>query len=238
MKVLRPIVAVAFLAFTTPAWASSPMGVFARVDKVVFEPSEAEATKVQIHGAFALHKGPPSRGFDYSEPMTGYMYLTCPLGMESECRLQWQDIKGYIGKQQCAGFGQQLRSFGTVRAHNAAPVQPDTYDLGMGVSGASSAGGMCPRLLAFDKPVSDAGGDGNAPPPPATASPAGTTTAPAQPSTPAPGPSAPATPATPAGSSGGCAATPSSPVSSSALALVFGLAGLAAVSRRRTRRMD
>ncbi len=236
MKLLRmgPLVVAAIMAVGAPARASSPMGVYARVDQVIFEPTEAGATRAQVHGAFALHKGPPSTGFDYAEPVAGYMYFTCPPGQEAECRQQWQDIKGYIGKQLCAGFGQQLRPFGTVRPAGTPPSQPDSYDLGMGVSGAVSAGGMCPRLLAFQPPPTDGGvgSDGSVAPPPPPG-PTGSAPPPPAPTatTPAPGPSAPAA----GGGSGGCSATESRPVFPG-LVLAAGLLGLGAVARRRSRR--
>ncbi len=166
-----PFALVAVMTISSTARASSPMGVYARVDSVEFEPSEPAAVRFKIFGVFALHKGPPSTGFDYSEPVSGHMYFACQPGQELECRQQWQELKGFIGKPLCAGFGQQLQPFGTVR--RGPPTPPDPYDLGMGVVPAAQAGGICPRLLAFQRPPPDAGADGAAPPPPAPPGPPG-----------------------------------------------------------------
>ena len=61
--------ACAVTTWTANARASVPMGVFARVDAVVYEPNKAAATQVQIHGVFAMHQG--GTGFAYSAPSAG-----------------------------------------------------------------------------------------------------------------------------------------------------------------------
>src|SRR5262245_24049298 len=129
------------------AQASSPMGVYARVDTVAYEPTKAEAVRAVVHGVFALHSG--AAGFNYTAPQAGYMYFQCPAGNEAECRLQWQDLENAIGQNYCAGFGQQDQSFGTVRAEGTVPTSPDTYVLGMGVEPGVYVGGTCPLLLAY-----------------------------------------------------------------------------------------
>jgi MYXO-CTERM domain-containing protein len=160
MKLLlvRAAAVAAALVWTAAASASSPMGVFARVDKVEYEPSKQTATKVVIHGVFALQAG--SGMFDYSGPYAGYMYFACPSGSEADCREQWSEIEANVGKSLCVGWGQELVAPGTVRSAGAPLASPDTYDLGMGVAYASYANGWCPKLLAYgtDKPPTDGGG--------------------------------------------------------------------------------
>ncbi len=67
-------VAVAVLGWSSLARASAPMSVFARVDTVTYEPDKANATRVQIHGVFALHTG-AAVGFQYGDATPGYMYF-------------------------------------------------------------------------------------------------------------------------------------------------------------------
>ncbi len=144
------LTAVAVVASAAPAFASSPLGIYARVNSVVYEPAKANATRIQIHGVFALHKG--GSGFNYSDPQAGYMYFTCPSGKEIDCRDQWDDIEARIGTSSCAGFGQEYAAFGTVRVKGVTPQNPDTFELGMGVVSGNSAGGTCQKLFAYQAP--------------------------------------------------------------------------------------
>src|SRR5262245_43159473 len=73
-KVLCGVLLVAAAA-ATRAGASFPVGVYAIVDKVVFEPAEAEAQRVQIWGVFALWEDGEATG--YRAPQRGFLYYTC-----------------------------------------------------------------------------------------------------------------------------------------------------------------
>jgi len=155
-SVLAALAATGITAWTTEAHASSPMGVYARVDSVSFEPDKASATKVKINGVFAVHQG--GDGFNYTAPQAGYMYFECPAGKETECREQWGEIEGYAGnKTTCAGFGQQQKGFGTVRVEGTA-AQPEAYELGLGVQPGQYVGGTCPKLLSYTPPANSSSG--------------------------------------------------------------------------------
>src|SRR5258708_27130582 len=165
MNTLLRTVPVAFcLLCVAPsvAYASNPMLVYARVDSVTFEPSEAAAVRIRIDGVFALHKAvsTPNYDYDYGGPFAGYVYYACPAGQEANCRMQWADIKTAIGMNYCAGWGQDLAfaapdasiSLPTVRPSSASPSAPDVYDLGMGVPGGGHVGGCAPKRIAAATP--------------------------------------------------------------------------------------
>ncbi len=156
-------VAAAAGALSSSALASDPMGVFARVDSVEYEPTKGAATRVVIRGVFGLHQG--NVPFTYGAPIPGYMYYACPADLEADCREQWADIEAAIAvKTVCVGWGQQLTPVGTVRSAGTSPQNPDFYELGMGVTQASKAGGICPKLLSYT--ASTPGADAGAPPDP------------------------------------------------------------------------
>src|SRR5437588_598012 len=83
------------------ARAGAPSSVYVVPSRVDFQPDEASATKVLIHGAFFFWSG---AGPTYTTPQCGYMYLACPQGSEVMCRMQWEDIKNGVGQPLCWGF--------------------------------------------------------------------------------------------------------------------------------------
>src|SRR5688500_7407456 len=87
--------------------ASDFVGVYAVVGKVVLEPSDAAAERIQIWGAFALSDG--QRGSNYGPAQRGYLYYTCPAGQEAVCRREWADLKSVAGKDTGVGFGQRYK---------------------------------------------------------------------------------------------------------------------------------
>src|ERR1700704_5829941 len=116
LRFLGFTVAIAsLLTAAAPLRASDPVGVYGVIDKVVFEPNEADATAVQIWGAFALavprssngEQTRPAGGFGntangevYTPVQKGYLYATCPKGKETLCRNEWSDLKSLAGKQE------------------------------------------------------------------------------------------------------------------------------------------
>src|SRR5262245_43120628 len=74
------------------------------------------------------------------------MYFECPAGKEILCRMQWSDIRKYIGQNGCAGFGTlNMLSQATLHPNQPARWVPDVWDLGMGVSGGFFVDGQCPK---------------------------------------------------------------------------------------------
>ena len=62
-----------FALFATSARASDPNGVYAFVDKVVFEPSEAAPERIQVWGGFAVAKEEDRDSYQASQ--RGYTYF-------------------------------------------------------------------------------------------------------------------------------------------------------------------
>lgn len=110
--------------------ASDMVGVYAVVEKVVLEPTDAAAQRVQIWGAFAVAEG---RGSTYGGAQRGYLYYTCPSGQESTCRKEWSDLKSVAGKATAVGFGMRYKANGRVRKADEKVAAPDPYPIEMGV---------------------------------------------------------------------------------------------------------
>jgi hypothetical protein len=94
--------------------ASGPLGIYAIVEKVVFEPSEASPERIQVWGAFSYVEGPiPDAVIVVSRAQRGYMYFRLPAApdgasWESDAktiRNEWRDLKAVAGTLQAVGFG-------------------------------------------------------------------------------------------------------------------------------------
>ena len=121
----------ACLGATIALYASDLVGVYAVVEKVVLEPSDASPERAQIWGAFAVYD--QKDGSSYQTPQRGYLYYTCPQGKESVCRSEWADLKSVAGKETGVGFGRRWDAVGRVRKADEKPGSPDPYPIQMGV---------------------------------------------------------------------------------------------------------
>jgi len=88
--------------------ASGPVGVFALLEKVAFEPSEQSPDRIKLWGAFSCADG----GIQYSgaaaAPLRGYLYFTMPSVTEAQARAirnEWSDLKAVAGTGQAIAFG-------------------------------------------------------------------------------------------------------------------------------------
>src|SRR5262245_18920610 len=133
MKHVAWVMGVAVVMAAAPAvWASDPIGVYARVDKVVLEPNEQNPERIQVWGAFALAvKGTPE---EYAKPVEGYLYYTMPKEKADLARKEWSDLKKVAGTAQCVGFASRYKPTGTVRKADAQPKDPDPYPLQYGLT--------------------------------------------------------------------------------------------------------
>jgi hypothetical protein len=110
--------------------ASDRIGVYAVIDKVVFEPASGTPERAQLWGAFAIARRNDS---NYYEPVQrGYLYVA--LGDSRDlARREWNDLKALAdGKNIVAfstRFGQSLR----LRPGSERPQSPDIYVVGLGV---------------------------------------------------------------------------------------------------------
>ncbi len=111
--------------------ASDMVGVYAVVEKVLLEPSDAAAQRVQIWGAFALSD--QKSGSSYGAAQRGYLYYTCPAGQETVCRKEWKDLEAVAGKDTGVGFGARYKPTGRIRKADEKPASPDVYPIERGV---------------------------------------------------------------------------------------------------------
>jgi hypothetical protein len=114
--------------------ASDPVGIYALVEKVVFEPNEQNPERVQIWGTFVLAK--QQMGNDYEQPVRGYIYLSAQKGKENVAKKEWADLKNLAGTDQCVAFGNRYAQMKEkVRVRKAADKVelPDTYPTGVGL---------------------------------------------------------------------------------------------------------
>jgi hypothetical protein len=115
------------LIFTAAALsASDPVGVYAIVQKVIFEPNDKAPERIQIWGVFAL--ADTSRGGNYyTKPQHGYMYYSLPKGRESVALKEWADFKAVAGTGQGVAFGTRYSMLGKVHPDSEKPGTPEAY---------------------------------------------------------------------------------------------------------------
>jgi hypothetical protein len=93
--------------------ASGPVGIYGIVEKVVFEPYEQAAQRVQVWGAFAYADGVGDTGMATSPVRRGYLYFKLPeiipgpIGQlqVDRIRKEWADLKAVAGTGQAIAFG-------------------------------------------------------------------------------------------------------------------------------------
>ena len=131
--------------------ASVPVGVYASVDQVVFEPNEAEPERVRVSGVFALWDEEGGNGYD--APQRGYLYYSCSRQHVTLCRNEWADLKSVAGTGQIIGFGSRSLLAGRVRSANDRASAPDVYPIQFGVvrMGSSPRGAIFDQLKALTR---------------------------------------------------------------------------------------
>lgn len=121
MKILKAFLALAVVLSPLVLRASGPIGVYAVIDKVIFEPNDQSPTRVQVWGAFAYVDG-GTGGTTISEIQRGYMYFGTDGPAPAAVLNEWRDLKTVAGTGQAVGFGRWLYSgpFGSLKP-NAPP---------------------------------------------------------------------------------------------------------------------
>jgi len=112
---MKPIAAVAALMvvlLAAPLLASGPVGIYGIVERVVFEPNEQAAERIQVWGVFALVDGGTGQPLGTTPPVRGYLYFKLPTvfgghatGDVKTVRREWNDLKAVAGTGQAIGFG-------------------------------------------------------------------------------------------------------------------------------------
>ena len=107
MKTARAILVVGVLLFVAADLiASGPVGIYAIIEKVIFEPSEQAPERIQIWGAFAVVDGGLTQPGATSKPLRGYLYFKLPDGSaQAAAKTEWTDLKTVAGTGQAIGFG-------------------------------------------------------------------------------------------------------------------------------------
>jgi hypothetical protein len=126
--------AILAIAGATVAHASDMIGVYARVERVVLEPSEGPAQRIQVWGVFAL--ADPKDANAYHAPARGYLYYTLP-SSAGLARREWADLQSVAGTGQIVAFGSRYHSRGSARPHvrnaDEKPDKPDEYTMDIGL---------------------------------------------------------------------------------------------------------
>jgi hypothetical protein len=90
--------------------ASGPIGIFGVIEKVVFEPDQANAERAQIWGAFVYAEGGiTNQGGQVSPIRHGFLYFRlAPAAASAQTNLvraEWRDLSSVAGTGQVVGFG-------------------------------------------------------------------------------------------------------------------------------------
>lgn len=113
--------------------ASGPIGVYALVDRVAFEPSSDKPDRIRISGVFIAAEETPDNSIVYSAPQRGYLYFGLPKGKDELARREWADLKSVAGTRQVVGLGSSWGAKVRVRKPDEEAKSPDDYPLGNGL---------------------------------------------------------------------------------------------------------
>lgn len=130
MKVMVAALACV-IAGTAIVVASDRIGVYAVIDKVVFEPNDQNPERIQIWGAFAVATRNDRDNYDAVQ--RGYLYFTAD-GSAAMTRAEWNDLKSVAGTKRIVGFSSRFGQTVRVRAGTDKPAAPDSYVTGVGVN--------------------------------------------------------------------------------------------------------
>ncbi|MEK6409691.1 MAG: hypothetical protein AABN34_22435 [Acidobacteriota bacterium] len=133
-----------FSLFTLETDASDWIGIYARIDTVVFEPNATAPERIQIWGAFALASKQDRNSYDSAR--RGYLYYSIKPGKEDVCRKEWADLKAIAGTGQVIGFGGRNMPIGLVRKADDKATDPDVYPVGYGLMKMSERGTDYPPI--------------------------------------------------------------------------------------------
>ena len=154
------LLVVTLVALAVVTWfraaplASGPIGVYALINKVAFEPNETGPERVQIWGAFVI--ADRQQGTPVFPAKRGYLYFQLPgegvwregVPRTEVTRREWNDLKAVAGTGQMVGFGSSWVGTGSgapaepyrVRPASESPAAPNPYVLNAGVVKLSASG--------------------------------------------------------------------------------------------------
>ncbi len=149
MRRVSFLAAAALFLLAASARASDPVGIYAVIDKVVFEPNDASPERVQVWGTFALAKPP---GDSYTEPAHGYLYFSLNKDKADVTRKEWSDLKKMAGTGKCVAFASRYHDKGTVRKDSEQPKSPDVYPVAFGVQKVDADNPQAQKLKEAARP--------------------------------------------------------------------------------------
>jgi hypothetical protein len=111
--------------------ASDRVAVYAKVDRVILEPTADAPATVQVWGVFSIAQaGNPN---DYQPAARGYLYYTLP-SRGDLARREWADLKSIEGTGDIVAFGSRWEGVPRLRQLNDKPANPDPYTLNTGLT--------------------------------------------------------------------------------------------------------
>ena len=138
------ILACLILPLSLEVAASEMIGIYAMVDRVVFEPNDNAPQSIQIWGSFITNRDQTAK--------RGYMYFRLPsafqpLEANEVAKKEWLDIKAAAKTGQVIGFGRRFfpyvqheqadeyfKTLGRVRPAGEKPNSPEPYPVNIGLS--------------------------------------------------------------------------------------------------------
>jgi hypothetical protein len=132
------------------AHASDPVAVYARVDRVVLEPTADAPDRIQVWGVFSMAK--PDDRNDYLAPARGYLYFKL-VDSQVAARKEWADLQRVAGTGQIVALGSRYTMEAQLRKASDRPANPDPYVVSIGLTKASGRTQYAPiRALLDYKP--------------------------------------------------------------------------------------
>ena len=123
-------IAISIVAGFAVVHASDPIAVYARVDKVVLEPTPGAPQAIQVWGVFAIAK--PDDRNDYLPAAPGYLYFKLPeagagasaSASQESARREWAALAQVAGTGQLVSFGSRYRFEARLRKSIDQPTSP------------------------------------------------------------------------------------------------------------------
>jgi hypothetical protein len=112
-------------------FASDRVAVYAKIERVVLDPSAGEPDTIQVWGVFSLAQA--NNPNDYRPAAAGYLYFA-PSRDRAAARREWSDLKSVAGTGQLVAFGSRYESIPRLRQAGEKPSNPDTYAINVGVT--------------------------------------------------------------------------------------------------------
>jgi hypothetical protein len=147
---LATVLVASIGTLTHVAYASDRVAVYAKVDRVLLQPSADAPETIQIFGVFSIaERNNPN---DYRPAARGYLYYRLPAKRDA-ARREWTDLKAIAGSGQLVAFGSRWQGTPRLREASDPPANPDEYTVDTGLSKVDGRTDYAPvRALAEARP--------------------------------------------------------------------------------------